>query len=203
MAKTKVAEASPEVLAPVPCYDFNRYTCLELSRTSLHVRYIELDITDGLSVKQLGVTVFDGRYRPIVDYPAEQAFDHFRRIANYRGATPEAQKYLGITITPPKQEPEMPTTAKKEETPKSVSRAKVKGPPAKPVKGPPAKPVKKPMSTAQRFQELIMEGKLTDEQIFAKVQKEFDLDDGKKGYVKWYRNYLRKQGKNPPEPKVK
>src|SRR3546814_12706911 len=55
-------------------------------------------------------------------------------------------------------------------------------------------------TAAAKFQELIMEGKKTDDQIFAAVQKEFGLDDSKRSYVQWYRNYLTKQGKNPPDP---
>ena len=59
---------------------------------------------------------------------------------------------------------------------------------------------KKP-SAANMFKDLIMEGKLTDDQIFAKVQKEFGLDDNKRSYVKWYRNDLTKKGMNPPAAK--
>jgi Golgi nucleoside diphosphatase len=66
----------------------------------------------------------------------------------------------------------------------------------------PAKAVEKKPSAAQMFQDLIMAGKLTDDQIFEKVQAEFGLDEKKRGYVKWYRNHLKKQGANPPEAKV-
>lgn len=60
---------------------------------------------------------------------------------------------------------------------------------------------KKP-SAAARIRDLIMEGKLTDDKIFETVQKEFGLDDGKRGYVAWYRNDLKKKGMNPPAPKA-
>jgi predicted DsbA family dithiol-disulfide isomerase len=56
-------------------------------------------------------------------------------------------------------------------------------------------------SAAQMFKDLIMEGKLTDDKIFEKVAAQFGLDEKKRGYVKWYRNDLRKKGMNPPEPK--
>lgn len=58
-------------------------------------------------------------------------------------------------------------------------------------------------SMAQAFRDLIMEGKMTDDQIFAAVKKRFPekLDDDKTSYVKWYRNDLTKAGKNPPEAK--
>lgn len=49
------------------------------------------------------------------------------------------------------------------------------------------------------FQELIMAGKLKDDDIFAKVKEKYGLDDKKRSYVAWYRNKLKKDGKNPPE----
>lgn len=57
-------------------------------------------------------------------------------------------------------------------------------------------------SASSRFQELIREGKLTDDQIFAKVQKEFSLDDKKRSYVSWYRNHMRKNGEKVPDAKA-
>jgi hypothetical protein len=56
-------------------------------------------------------------------------------------------------------------------------------------------------SAAGMFQKLIMEGQLTDDQIFERVQLKFNLSNKKRSYVRWYRNYLTKQGLNPPEPK--
>jgi len=52
------------------------------------------------------------------------------------------------------------------------------------------------------FKDLIMEGKHTDDQIFAKVQAAYNLDEKKRSYVKWYRNALTKEGKNPPDAKA-
>lgn len=70
-----------------------------------------------------------------------------------------------------------------------------------PASKPASKPGERKPSAAQMFQDLIMAGKLTDDQIFEKVQAEFGLDEKKRGYVKWYRSHLRKQGKNPPDAK--
>ncbi len=55
-------------------------------------------------------------------------------------------------------------------------------------------------TAAAMFQSLIREGKLTDSEIFAKVQTKFGLDDKKRGYVAWYRNYLTKKGEKVPGP---
>jgi hypothetical protein len=64
-------------------------------------------------------------------------------------------------------------------------------------------PKERKPSAASRFKELIMAGKMTDDNIFADVQKEFGLDDSKRSYVAWYRNQLRKDGQNPPEARAK
>jgi hypothetical protein len=201
--KKKATAKTPEVLVPVPCYDHNRYTCLEIVRGEDFVKFIPLDVNDGLDVKKAKISEFDGRYKPIVNYPAEKAIAHFVRIAQTAGISKEAWDYLGrISPTAITQETEMPQTKKSveakapaKEKPGAKSAAKTT---TKSVTKPAAKP-QKAMTAAARFQELIMEGKLSDEKIFQKVQSEFDLDDSKKGYVTWYRNHLKKKGMNPPE----
>lgn len=70
---------------------------------------------------------------------------------------------------------------------------------AKKTKG--SEPKVKRESASAMFQELIMAGKMTDDEIFAAVQEKFGLPDKKRNYVPWYRNYLKKAGMNPPEPK--
>lgn len=61
-------------------------------------------------------------------------------------------------------------------------------------------------TAASMFRELIMADgktqKLTDDQIFAQVQKAFSLDDGKRSYVAWYRKDLIKKGSTPPAAKA-
>ena len=54
-------------------------------------------------------------------------------------------------------------------------------------------------SAAATFKELIIKGTMTDDQIFATVQKKHGLDDSKRSYVAWYRNNLRKKGVELPE----
>jgi|WetSurMetagenome_2_1015567.scaffolds.fasta_scaffold187115_1 hypothetical protein len=73
--------------------------------------------------------------------------------------------------------------------------------PTKVDKTKPASTKEKKPSASQMFCDLIMAGKLTDDQIFTKVQDAFGLDDKKKGYVKWYRANLIKQGKKVPAAK--
>ena len=50
-------------------------------------------------------------------------------------------------------------------------------------------------SAAGRFRELILAGGKSDDEIFAAVKAEFNLDDNRRSYVDWYRKDLKKQGK--------
>lgn len=205
--------------AVMPCHDHNRRTCIQVERSAGLVKFIPLDIILGLEVHSTSADSFDQRFTPMEGYPVEKACQLFVNYSQTLGATKEAMEYLGQVINVSKQELEM-ATAKKQTTAEKPAATKAAKPAAKkaaPVKTakaekpaakaakPAAKPAKageKKMSAAQMFQDLIMAGKLTDDQIFEKVQAEFGLDEKKRGYVKWYRNHLKKQGQNPPEAKV-
>ena len=205
----------------IPCYDRQRRTCIQVERTGTHVKYIPLDVNEGLQVVTSTANEFDQRYEPMVNYPAEKACQLFLNYSQTIGATKEALGYLGQIVNVSKQETDMATTKKTAATEKAAATktAAKKAAPAKPaktvevkagrravdpvVKVPAKKTGEKKVSAAQMFQDLIMAGKLTDDQIFEKVQAEFGLDEKKRGYTKWYRNHLKKQGANPPEAKVK
>lgn len=222
MAKKTAAAAAPIV---VPCHDHQRRTCLQVERVNGHVKFIPLDVSEGLQVHQTSADSFDQRFKPMVNYPAEKACQLFLGYSQNIGATKEALDYLGQVITVSKQEFDMATkkaaaASKPAEEKRTTARRASNGkaeptkagrravdPVVKPVKAAPAKAApkkdgEKKMSAAQMFQDLIMEGKLTDDKIFEKVQEKFGLDEKKRGYVKWYRNHLKKQGANPPEAKV-
>jgi hypothetical protein len=194
-----------------------------VERSAGLVKFIPLDIVLGLEVHSTSADSFDQRFTPMEGYPVEKACQLFVNYSQTLGATKEAMDYLGQVINVSKQEFEMATT-KKQTVAEKPAAAKAVKPVAKKAAAKPTevkagrraidpvvktKPVEKPaktgekkMSAAQMFQDLIMAGKLTDDQIFEKVQAEFGLDEKKRGYVKWYRNHLKKQGQNPPEAKV-
>lgn len=202
----------------IPCYDRQRRTCIQVERTGTHVKYIPLDVNEGLQVLTATANEFDQRYEPMVNYPAEKACQLFLNYSQTIGATKEALGYLGQIVNVSKQEADMATTKKTAAAEKAAAtkpaakkaapatKPAAKSAPAKTAKTAAAKPAakagEKKMSAAQMFQDLIMQGKLTDDQIFEKVQAQFGLDEKKRGYVKWYRNHLKKQGANPPEAKV-
>lgn len=209
--------------AVMPCHDHNRRTCIQVDRSAGLVKFIPLDIILGLEVHSTSADSFDQRFTPMEGYPVEKACQLFVNYSQTLGATKEAMDYLGQVINVSKQELEMATTKKQTVAEKPAAAKAVKPVAKKAAAKPtevkagrravdpvvkakpaekPAKPGEKKMSAAQMFQDLIMAGKLTDDQIFEKVQAEFGLDEKKRGYVKWYRNHLKKQGQNPPEAKV-
>lgn len=203
------------------CADFNRHTCIEVSRQAGLVKYIPLNIA-GMELLEMNSSEFDRTYSQLNDYPVEKAAQLYAEYAAQLGGTKEAMQALATFVPLTPKEIEMATTKKaasaaaKTETAAKAKAAKpaaktavtketkAKAPaPAKTTKAPAAKKEageKKP-SAANMFKDLIMEGKLTDDQIFAKVQKEFGLDDNKRSYVKWYRNDLTKKGMKPPAAK--
>lgn len=196
----------------VACHDFSRRTCIEVERTKIAVKFVPLDVSAGLEVQELPAKEFDQRFTPMEKYPIKKACQLYLSYSQNIGATKEALEYLGQTINITKEEFDMATKKQASKTVAEVPKAKATKPVkaeklAKAVTKPTAKPAKAPakeagkVSAAQMFKDLIMAGKLTDDQIFEKVQAEFGLDEKKRGYVKWYRNHLRKEGANPPEPK--
>ena len=197
--------------AVVPCCDKARRTCLRVHEGKDVVKYIPLDVTEGLRVLEMPAKEFARQYSLMDDYPADRACQLYLGYSRTIGATEEALNHLGRVITITNEEFIMATTkkaaaaaskpvAKAKPAPKTEKPA-TKVPKVKTEKAAPKAKGEKKQSAAQLFQDLIMAGKLTDDQIFAKVQAEFGLDDSKKGYVKWYRNHLKKNGKNPPEAK--
>jgi len=176
------------------------------------VRSIPLNIL-GFELVETGEEAFDREWQPDNDYPVDRAAKLYAAYAADLGGSPEAMRELAKLTNLTNEVIEM-ATSKKAAAPSAPAKkaAPAKTAPAKkaaPAKTAPAKkaaPAKdsgeKRNTAAQMFKDLIMEGKLTDDQIFAKVQKEFNLDDNKRSYVKWYRNDLNKKGMNPPAAKA-
>lgn len=213
----------------VVCTDDNRRLCMQTYRDKDAVQYIPLH-GECLAVHEDDPRDFDELYKPLTDYPPERAAKLFASYAQHLGASKEAMQCLGNVIPLTKQEVQMAiikgstATASDKAGQAAAAKAAGKAPKAAPVKavkanghGKPAKVKaakggtakvekvatkvagKKP-SASSEFQRLIMEGQLTDEQIFKQVQKKYGLPDGKRSYVAWYRNHLKKRGEKVPAP---
>lgn len=221
VTKTK---AAPVTTGPSVHHDHERRTCIELRRDEDFVTFIPMSI-EGMDVQRESVKNFDNRYSALPQYPVERAAKLYAEYAADLGGSPEAMKELAALTNLSAKEIEM-ATAKK-----ATKAAEAKKPAAKPAaaaakpaakaaapktkdvpvtkgKAAPAKAAKEPKATgekkesaAQMFKDLIMEGKLTDDKIFEKVAAKFNLDESKRGYVKWYRNWLVKDGQKPPAAK--
>jgi len=206
-----VAKRKPKAEPGFACYrDFNSRTAIRVAEHEGMVSFIPMDLEEGFQVHETSVEAFSKRFKVMDDYPVERGCQLFLNYARTIGATTEALDYLGQIITIPKEDYDTATAKQKAKATAPKAKTKAKAAPKKAAvkKAPVAKKAAakkgasgKYPSAAQMFQELIMAGKLTDEKIFEQVQKEFNLDDSKRSYVKWYRNHLRKNGENPPEAK--
>lgn len=241
----KKKEKPIERLAIMACCDYQRRTCIQLTRSETEVRFVPLDVRHGLKAIVTSTTTFDQRYKPMVGYPPIKACELFLRYSQDIGATKEVIGYLKRVIEVSDAEAEKAinkeayreesnmrkstkaapietvVAAKKSkkvalpasmtlpltETLSATPVTKPKLAPTKTVVKPQLAPTKAPTkakgkrhSAAQMFKDLIMDSDLTDDQIFATVQAEFNLDDSKRHYVAWYRAWLRSHGFNPPAP---
>jgi hypothetical protein len=198
------------------CRDFNSRTCIEVSRIDGVVSYIPLDIENGFHVLESSESSFDLVFKPIDGYAVKKACELYFKWAISLGASKEALDFFKSNISLSNEDYQMalakatkkaaekkPAAKKSTTTTKKaveVKKAPAKKPVATVAKKAPTKTGDKKPSAASRFMELIMAGKLSDDGIFATVQKEFDLDDSKRSYVGWYRAKLKKDGRNPPSP---
>lgn len=219
------SKAQPQPSTTGVYADCHRRTCIKVGETADHVKFIPLG-QDGFDIEEAGRDSFNQMYKEIPDYPLERAARLYVEYSQGLGGTKEALKALGQFTTVTDKEITMATTkraargatktaakpaaektaAAKKAATKTATKtvaAKTTKTAAKPTGRQAAAAAKKEkgVSAAQRFQDLIMAGKLTDDKIFETVQKEFGLDDNKRSYVRWYRNSLIKQGKNPPAAK--
>ena len=206
--------------------DHQSRTCIFLKEEDKICHFIPMEIDEGFTVQTMSSKGFYERFKELPGYPVEKACRLFFNYAKSIGATKDVVEYLGHVITISKLEADMATAKskvvkeakEKKATPRvqKTSGTTKEKPSAQTKLNQPKKVVKeksekkvaggkdkvsKP-SAANMFKELIMAGKLTDGKIFEAVQKEFGLDDSKKGYVKWYRNDMIKKGvKNVPASK--
>lgn len=184
--------------------DDHRRTCIEIYRKNGDVHYIAVEYGESIEIHQEQEKDFDKRFKLLEEYPVEKAARLFVEYAKYLGATEPALNKLAQLCNLSKSEKEaIMATAKKSAKKTEAAKPTKKEPskPAKPIvkKAPAVK--KESGSAAQMFKDLIMAGKMTDDQIFKKVQEKFGLSDNKRSYVNWYRKHLEKQGAKPPKAK--
>lgn len=213
-----------QTVVPCVCKDSNSHTCIQISRRDGFVKFIPLNIL-GFGVEELGEEAFDRVWAADTDYPVERAAKLYAAYAAELGGSPEAMRELAKITSLSQEEISMATSkntevaakktpaapAKKVVAPTKVAAQTKAAPAKKAAAQTKAAPTKKASDTAgsekrhsaaQMFKDLIMGGDLTDDQIFAKVKKEFNLDDNKRSYVSWYRNDLSKKGFKPPAAKA-
>lgn len=180
----------------LPVADYQGRTAIQLDRNVSTVTYVPLDLA-GLHLTYMQTNKFDERYKPIEKYPVVKAVEHYVRYCADYGATQDVLDWLARVVN---IKPEVADMAKKKMAGATAKAAASGG--GSSGGGKRSGGGERKETAASLFQQLIMSpGGRTDEQIFKEVQKKFGLDDKKRGYVAWYRNHLKKAGKNPPAPK--
>lgn len=174
-----------------PYYDRGRHTVLKVEDDGKQVKYIPLNVSEGLMVVTTTQDKFKADYKPIPNYPIAKAVDLFVGYAKTLGATKEVMQLLSTVVTITEDDIKLATN--RHQVVNNLAQAKSKKPLVEP-----ASCLPKQQSAAQMFKDLIMEGRLSDDEIFKQVQINFGIDDSKLSYVKKYRNGLIKEGKNPP-----
>jgi hypothetical protein len=216
--KAKITEQPTPENSYFVYHDHNSHACLEIERKDGIVTYLAIT-EDGVVVRRAAMEPFEHNYNKLlIDQSPRKACEAFLEYSQYIRISNEALDFIGRIIPNlnkekykmPKSQDEIrkdnermaraqglhPTPAAKGG--KSTGKSSTKT--TKTTKPAAAKKSDKPRESAsQLFKDLIMEGKLTDDQIFTKVQGKYGLDAKKRGYVAWYRNFLKKAGKNPPD----
>lgn len=181
--------------------DFNRKTCIRLRESSNRVAYIYLNMDIGLVLDVMNPTSFHNVYHLTTNTGGvKESIDKMVKFSQYIGAEDSVLRLLSQLVPITKETIDM---AAKRKADREIKKTAVATTTTKTVGAKKVANTKKTgsVSAAARFQELIMRGTMTDDQIFKSVQAEFKLPDSKRGYVQWYRNYLKKNGKNPPAAK--
>lgn len=178
-------------------------TCIAIERRAEGYLIVHVTMNKGVVLERIPVPHFEGEWRFSDTSSVSRAAQVYAEYSQYLGGTDEALAVLQQFTTLTQQEvlmakkkaderanPVVPASSAKG---KALAKAAV----ARAEKG---KGQKKETSKAM-FDQLIMDGKLTDDQIFAKVQEKFGLPKKARGYVSWYRRKLKQDGKNPPPAK--
>lgn len=177
--------------------DYQGRTAIQLDRNVSTVTFVPFD-TAGMHLTYMQTNKFDERYKPLEKYPVEKAAQKYADFCKDYGATQDVLDWLARVVNIKPEDADM--AKKKLATKSSGGGTTSSGGGAKASRATGGGERKE--TAASLFQQLIMApGGRTDEQIFKEVQKKFGLDDKKRGYVAWYRNHLKKAGKNPPAPK--
>lgn len=172
-------------------------TCIGIDHINGSTRALQLSVAKGLAIITTPRHVFEQEWKPAIKSPVLRAARVYAEYSRYLGASDEAltilQQYTPLT---PK---EVLSLQKKAEERQSTPPPITKG--ATHVKVEKKKLGVKKETSKALFIQLIMEGKLNDNQIFAKVKEKFGLSEKSRTHVSWYRSQLRKDGKNPPAAK--
>lgn len=189
---------------PAVVCDHQRRTAIAVAHEDSMVQFIPLSYENGLQLESLNMGDFARLYPTAMDdYPVERAAVLYVQYSHQIGASTAALDALGQFVKLSAKDIEMATKTPSAKTGKPAAAAK-KATSAKPARTPkeptePKEPRAPRENASQMFRDLIVgqatgENKFSDDQIFARVQKRYGLDDNKRSYVSWYRGDCVRKG---------
>jgi len=137
---TKGKEAKLAMQASKVYADFNRRTCIEVSRDGDNVRCIPLS-ADGFDLEVVNIKEFEKKFTLLDNYPVDKAAKLYAEYSKHLGATKEVMNHLAKLCSITDKEIQM-ATAKK--AAKDTVKATTKAAAAKPAAKAPAKKAAKP-----------------------------------------------------------
>lgn len=163
--------------------DFTQRVTIAVEITSKAVKHLPLSIGEGFAFQSMSAPEFFKTYRPLLNYPLHRALGIYANYMKYCLVTPAVMDYIRGLLPGLNVEESKPVEPTK---PKRID--------------PPKKSVKARDTISSRFKELIMQGELTDEEMFERVSKECGgLPEDKRNYPSVYRSWLKNHGYNPPK----
>jgi hypothetical protein len=196
-------------------------TCLVLE-LGARVRYVacEPDGGEHYALVEKDLRAFNEEYPRRLDYDAGRCARLYVEYAQSLGASQDAMAALGALVAVKEAEvmaavektkARRPgigtaTAARAQAAKKNGAAAPQAGVRPAPAQAAAAAGVRVPRerkkpTVQSRLRELVMKGTMTDDQIFAQVQREFKLPDKRRSYVSWTRGDLARRGMRPPPPR--
>lgn len=189
---------------PTVVCDYQKRTAIAVGENGDTIQFIPLSYENGLQLESLSKGDFARLYPTVLaDYPVERAAVLYVQYSHSIGASDAALDALGQFVQLSVKDREMATKTPSAKTAKPAGAAKgaaSKAPKAAKTPKTPGEPKAPRENPSQLFRDLLVaqakgENKLTDDQLFAAVQKKYpSVTDDRRAYVSWYRGDCVRKG---------
>lgn len=178
-----------------------RRTAIAVGENDGIIQFIPLNYEVGLQINELPTGEYAKAYPTVMaDYPIERAAELYAQYSHTVGASDAALDFLGRFVQLSAKDREMATTKKASAAAPAKKTAAGKTAPKAPKAAKSTEQKAPRENPSQMFRDLLVaqakgENKLTDDQLFAAVQKKYpSVTDDRRAYVSWYRGDCVRKG---------